>query len=165
MWPMGRPELISTWVSRRPSATISAALSTFGSMTSSRRVPALPTLSITSPYVHRVSQPFNLTHRTFSPQSLFLIALMTLARAESFSLGATESSRSKKTMSATALGAFARKRSDEPGVERHDRRGRLRDRSDIVNTSPLLKANVGWLFQPLDTVVRYEQRYFDQLIA
>ena len=49
MWPTGRPLRFSTWVSRRSSATTSAALCTLGNMTSSRRSPAFPTTSMTSP--------------------------------------------------------------------------------------------------------------------
>ena len=49
MWPMGRPAFFSTWVSSRSMATTSAGVCTFGSMTSSRRSPALPTTSMTSP--------------------------------------------------------------------------------------------------------------------
>ncbi len=49
MWPAGRPLLISTWVSSRSRATTSAAFWTFGSMISSRRGPAWPTTSMTSP--------------------------------------------------------------------------------------------------------------------
>ena len=34
-------------------------------------------------------------------------------------------------MSAETVGALARKRSEDPGVERHERRGRLRERADM----------------------------------
>ena len=50
-------------------ATTWAADSTFGSMISSRRGPALPTTSITSNTVHFVDQSFTRTHRTLSPHS------------------------------------------------------------------------------------------------
>ena len=49
MCPTGRPDVFSTWVSRRSRATTSAADWTLGSMISSSRSPALPTTSITSP--------------------------------------------------------------------------------------------------------------------
>jgi hypothetical protein len=52
------------------------------------------------------------------------MASATLARAASFSKGATESSRSRKLMSAGTVGALARKRSFEPGEDMHERRGR-----------------------------------------
>ncbi len=52
------------------------------------------------------------------------MASATLARAASFSDGATESSRSRKLMSAWTVGALARKRSFDPGVDMHERRGR-----------------------------------------
>src|SRR3954469_7381170 len=109
----------------------SAADCTLGSMTSSRRSPALPTTSMTSPYVHLVSQALMRTHSTRSPQSRFLMASTTLVRAPSFSNGATESSRSRNVMSAGIVGPLARKRSLEPGTDRHERRGRLRLRSDM----------------------------------
>jgi hypothetical protein len=62
------------------------------------------------------------------------MASTTFDRAATFSLGATESSRSKNEKSAVAVGAFARKRSDEPGVERQDRRGRGFERFDMVTS-------------------------------
>lgn len=34
-------------------------------------------------------------------------------------------------MSAETVGALARKRSEDPGVERHERRGKLRERADM----------------------------------
>src|SRR5207302_1561724 len=60
------------------------------------------------------------------------MASTTLARAASFSRGATESSRSRKVMSAGTDGPFCRKRSLEPGTDRHERRGRFRVRSDMA---------------------------------
>src|SRR3954454_5826847 len=71
------------------------------------------------------------THRTRSPQSRFLMASTTLARAASFSSGATESSRSRNVMSAGMVGPLARKRSLDPGTERHERRGRSLVRADM----------------------------------
>src|SRR3954453_348225 len=131
MWPTGRPAFCSTCVSSMSRAMTSAADCTFGSITSSRRSPALPTTSMTSPYVHLVSHALTRTQSTRSPQSRFLMASTTLARAASFSSGATESSRSRNVMSAGTEGPLARKRSLEPGTDRHDRRGRLRLRSDM----------------------------------
>src|SRR5271156_2724363 len=64
------------------------------------------------------------THRTRSSQGRFLMASATLARAASFSSGATESSRSRKLMSAGTVGALARNRSFDPGDDMHERRGR-----------------------------------------
>ena len=49
MWPTGNPDVFSTCVRRRSRATTSDAYWTLGSMTSSRRSPALLTTSITSP--------------------------------------------------------------------------------------------------------------------
>ncbi len=59
------------------------------------------------------------------------MASATLARAASFSDGATESSRSRKLMSAGTVGALARKRSFDPGEDMHERRGRFLERSDM----------------------------------
>src|SRR5664279_6392435 len=59
------------------------------------------------------------------------MASATLARAPSFSDGATESSRSRKLMSAGTVGALARKRSFDPGDDMQERRGRYRERSDM----------------------------------
>ena len=105
---------------------------TLGSMTSSRRSPAFPTTSITSPYVHSVSQALTRTHSTRSSQGRFLMASTTLGRALSFSRGATASSRSRNVMSAGTVGALARNFSFEPGVERQERRGRSRERADMT---------------------------------
>src|SRR5437660_2299309 len=132
MWWSGRPALASTWVSNRSRATISAAAWPLGSISSSRRSPALPTTSITSPYVHFVSHALTRTQRTLSPQSWFLTASTALARAASFSRGATESSRSMNTMSAGRAGALASIFSLDPGTDRQDRRGRVRVRSDML---------------------------------
>src|SRR5437588_11539631 len=71
------------------------------------------------------------TQRTRSPQSRFLMASTALARAASFSRGATESSRSRNVMSAAIVGPLARNRSLDPGTERQERRGRSRVRSDM----------------------------------
>ena len=131
MCPAGRPALISTWVSRRSSATTSAADCTFGSITSSRRMPAWPTTSITSNTVHSVSHALMRTQSTLSPQSCVLIASTTFARAASFSSGDTESSRSRKTMSAGRPGALPSIFSLDPGTERHERRGSSRVRADM----------------------------------
>src|SRR3954453_2993994 len=56
---------------------------------------------------------------------------MILSRAAGFSSGATASSRSRNTMSAPRFGPLASIFSLEPGIDRHERRGRLRLRSDI----------------------------------
>src|SRR5438445_6495018 len=71
------------------------------------------------------------THSTLSPQSWCLTASTALARADSFSSGATESSRSRKTMSAGRPGALPSIFSLEAGTDRQERRGRLRVRSDM----------------------------------
>src|SRR5205807_4640567 len=96
----------------------------------------------TSPYVHLVSHALTRTQSTRSPQSWFLMASTDLARADSFSRGATESSRSMNTMSAAMPGALLSIFSLEPGTERQDRRGRFRVRSDM-NRSYGLDATPG----------------------
>ena len=132
MWPIGKPAEISTWRSNMSVATICAADSTFGNMISSRRSPALPTTSMMSYAVHLVLQSFTRTHNTLSPQSLPRIAAAIFARDASFSLGATASSRSRNTMSAGIPGPLPSIFSDEPGIDRHERRGRLRERADMA---------------------------------
>src|SRR3954468_19156384 len=87
---------------------------------------------MTSYAVHSVSQALTRTHRTRSPQSNDLIASTTLGRAASFSSGDTASSRSRKVMSAGIVGPLASIFSLEPGTERHERRGRSRERDDIA---------------------------------
>src|SRR5262245_49811988 len=61
------------------------------------------------------------------------MASTTLARAPSFSRGATESSRSRKTMSAGIPGPLPSIFSLEPGMERQERRGRPRVRADMAS--------------------------------
>jgi len=58
------------------------------------------------------------------PKSDSFSALMISSRAAAFSLCATASSRSRKTSSASSVGALARKRSLEPERRGHVRRGR-----------------------------------------
>src|SRR5580700_9140027 len=82
------------------------------------------------------------THSTRSSHGCLRMASTTLARAESFSSGATESSRSRNDMSAGTVGAFSRKRSFEPGVEKHDRRGRERLRWDMSECYRRVTANL-----------------------
>src|SRR5262249_38712252 len=79
-------------------------------------------------------QPLTRTPRTVSPQSRSFTAFTTFSTAASFASGATASSRSRKTMSAPTVGAFANIRSLDPGTERHDRRGSSRERSDTAPT-------------------------------
>ena len=86
---------------------------------------------MTSRYVHLVSQALTRTQRTFSPQSPSLMALTAFSRAASFSSGATESSRSRNTMSAASPCAFCSIFSLEAGTARQERRGRFRLRSDM----------------------------------
>src|SRR5438045_6905390 len=66
---------------------------------------------------------------------LFFSASMMLPRAASFSTGATESSRSKKTSSAGRPAALARNFGLEPGTDKHDRRARTCASSSLRQTS------------------------------
>src|SRR5688500_13019255 len=70
--------------------------------------------------------------RIFSPQSWFLMASTALARAASFSSGATESSMSRNTMSAGRPGALPSIFSLDAGTDRQERRGRSRVRADMA---------------------------------
>src|SRR3954471_19106209 len=59
------------------------------------------------------------------PKSSVRSASITRSRAPSFSSGATASSRSRNTSSASSCGAFARKRSFDPGTAWHVRLDRM----------------------------------------
>src|SRR6266851_1674643 len=63
--------------------------------------------------------------RVFLPQSSVLSALMTFALDATFSLGETESSRSRKTRSALLAAAFSIIRSLLAGVDSSDRLNRM----------------------------------------
>src|SRR5680860_1158828 len=65
------------------------------------------------------------TARVLLPQSSVLSALMILARAEAFSFGATESSRSRNTRSALLAAALTIIFSLLPGVDSSERRKRI----------------------------------------
>ena len=115
-----------------------------------------------------MSHAFTRTHSTRSSQSSSRTAWATLARAATFSLGATESSRSRKEKSVVAVGALARNRSDEPGVERQERRGSARERFDMrraysraqtVRTRPRNYAAVSARFTTLDQVIENFVRF------
>src|SRR4051794_36700895 len=68
-----------------------------------------------------------------SPKSSVRSAAITRSRAPSFSSGATASSRSRKTSSASSCGAFAMKRSLEPGTAWQLRRERAIGRSIVAS--------------------------------
>src|SRR3954454_14590996 len=63
---------------------------------------------------------------------------MTRSRAASFSSGATASSRSRKTSSASSCGALARKRSLEPGTAWQERRERMEAQHRSLQAVPEL---------------------------
>src|SRR3954451_12163335 len=80
------------------------------------------------------------------------MARTTLSRAASFSNGATESSRSRNTMSAPSPGAFPSIFALEPGTARQVRRGRFRDRSDMrarVDRAPCEGSMGGRSLEPM----------------
>ncbi len=59
------------------------------------------------------------------------MACATRAREASFSFGATASSRSRNTMSAGIPGPLPNIFSDDPGIDKQERRGRSRERGDM----------------------------------
>src|SRR5437660_1567211 len=71
------------------------------------------------------------TTRVLPVQSPSLSAWITLPRASSLASGATESSRSMNTSSAGRAGAFCSILGEDPGTDRHERRG-LVTRSGMV---------------------------------
>jgi hypothetical protein len=79
---------------------------------------------MTSAYVHWVVQSFTRTTRTLSPQPPSVSAATMFLRASTLAIGATESSRSRNTWSASRPFALARNRGFDPGVARQDRRDR-----------------------------------------
>src|SRR4029078_5941338 len=66
------------------------------------------------------------------PKSVSFSAWITRHRASSFALGATASSRSRNTSSASSSGAFARKRSLDPGTAWHVRLDRMAARLSLL---------------------------------
>jgi hypothetical protein len=124
MLPTSSPTALSTWVRRRSSATTCSGVCTLGSMMQSRLAPAPSTISITSRYVHSVVQSLTRTTITLSAQPPAFSASTTVARAPGFTIGATESSRSRNTWSASSPRAFSMNRGLEPGTARHERRER-----------------------------------------
>ena len=79
-----------------------------------------------------MSHAFTRTQSTRSSQVRLRMASTTLARAATFSFGRDGVLEVEEgEVGGRACGALARKRSDEPGVDRQERRGRLRERSDM----------------------------------
>src|SRR4030095_807772 len=93
-------------------------------MSQSRSGPAPSTISITSRYVHDVVQSLTRTTRTFSPQPPLVQPATMLPRASGLASGATASSRSRKTWSASSVLAFSRNLEFDPGTARQERRER-----------------------------------------
>lgn len=79
-----------------------------------------------------MSHAFTRTQITLSSQGSVLIASATFDLAASFSRGATESSRSRKVISAGTVGPFWRNLSFDPGTDKHERRGKSLLLSDMV---------------------------------
>src|SRR5829696_3707428 len=122
--PTSRPLAFSIWVSSMSSALTCAASCTFGSMIASSSAPAPPTTSSTSWNVHSVVQSLTRTVRILSPQPPSLSAATMFLRAPGLASGATASSMSRKTWSASRPFAFSRKRGLLPGTARLERRDR-----------------------------------------
>jgi hypothetical protein len=90
----------------------------------SSRSPACSNTSTTSRYQYGVSNPFMRTERVLLPQSIVLIASITLIRALSLSGGLTESSRSRLITSAALAAIFGCSLEFDPGPNSWQRFGR-----------------------------------------
>src|ERR1700722_12788312 len=102
-----RPSLASSWVSSTSTHQTSRPRNAFGTMIVSRFSRAWLTTSTMSSWHHGVSSPLMRIARTVRPQSSSFSAAMALARAVSLCAGATASSRSRNTRSASEAAAWA----------------------------------------------------------
>src|SRR5712692_2165681 len=126
------PRAVSIWSSRpagEPSCPSSTSRkctcstpSTLGTTSESTRSPAPRTMAITSSWHHSVSQPLMRTARALPAYSKRVSACTASSRPRSLAAGATESSRSRITMSAADCSAFSWKRSLVAGTDKHERR-------------------------------------------
>src|SRR5918999_4377326 len=112
-------------------------------MMQSRYWPAFSTIVLRSSAAHCVSIELMRTTTVFSPQSLFFSASTTVPRASAFARGATESSRSKNTMSAGKVGAFPSILGLDPGTAKQDLRARnsascFRELLDVSESSQVI---------------------------
>src|SRR5665213_2567536 len=117
--------LPSSWVSRRSTNCTSAARMALVSMMVSIFLPAPSTTSMTSSKHQEVVTSLMRTQRVFLPQSSPFRASTMVLRAPALAEGATASSRSRKTWSASLDAALAIIFSLTPGTESCERRRRL----------------------------------------
>ena len=120
-----RLSLRSNWSSMRCTNNTSAALFALVSMMVSSFSPAPATTSMMSSWHHCVSTSLMRTHRVRGRQSRALTASTTMRLADSLALGATASSKSRKTWSISKPAALAIIFSELPGTESWQRRGLL----------------------------------------
>ncbi len=125
MRPGSSPSLASSWPSSVSTNQTSRGALTLGTMMTSIAAPAPVTTSMRSSWHHTVSRPLIRTARVFDPQSSWFRASTIAPRAATLALGATASSRSRNTRSASLAAAFAIILSLEPGVESSERRRRI----------------------------------------
>src|ERR1700677_315197 len=117
--------LASSWLSKRSTNCTSAARMALVSMTVSRFFPAPVTTSMMSSKHHSVVTSLTRTQRVFLPQSRPFRASTMVLRAPGLADGATASSRSRKTWSASEAAALAIIFSLTPGTESCERRRRM----------------------------------------
>jgi hypothetical protein len=103
---------------------MSAALPTLGIMMRSSLSEACSTRSTTSRYQYGLSSPLMRTETVFLPQSTPPMASTMFFRACGLSSGATESSRSRFTTSASEAAIFSKIEAREPGPKSWQRFGR-----------------------------------------
>src|SRR5476649_1374353 len=125
----------SSWCSSLSANSTSAVVMTLVIMMVSRCSPAPSTTSMMSSKAYSVVRSLMRTQRVLPVQLSVLSAWMIFLRASRFWLGATASSRSRKTWSAFDSEAFCIIFSLEPGVDNWTRRGRRGGRSVIVFSS------------------------------
>src|SRR3984957_12961569 len=119
-----RPSLASSWVSSTSTHQTSRPRNAFGTMIVSRFSRAWLTTSTMSSWHHGVSSPLMRIARTVRPQSSSFSAAMALARAVSLCAGATASSRSRNTRSASEAAAWANMWSLLAGTASSERRSK-----------------------------------------
>ena len=123
------PSLASSWSRSVSTNQTSRGALTFGMMMTSRFSPARWTVWTMSSRTQRVCTALIRTARVLRAQSRVLSASIVISRADSFWAGATASSRSRKTRSASLPAAFWIIFSLEPGVASSERRRRTVIRS------------------------------------
>src|SRR4051794_19381689 len=97
-----RPDLASSWASRRSTKWMSHAPSTFGIITTSSRSPISVTSVVMSSSIHGESSALTRVHSAVSPRSISMPIFTSPARAASLLSTGIASSRFPSTMSALA---------------------------------------------------------------